>query len=66
MNVGPMELLVLVFWLGPAIAASVVANGKNRSWVGWLAIGLVFSWLGLVLAVVLPPGTERRASRWES
>lgn len=47
-----MELLL--FWLVFAIACAVVASSKNRSGFGWFMLGLLFSFIALIVVAVLP------------
>lgn len=55
-----MEILIF-FMLLPAIIAGAIANGKDRSFGGFFILGLIFSWLGVLIAacVVAGPGSSR-------
>lgn len=47
-----MELLL--FWLIFAVASAVVASSKNRSGFGWFILGLLFSFVALIIVAILP------------
>lgn len=50
----------IILWLLVAILTAFLAVKKNRSFIGWLIIGLVIPVVGLVLAIVLPEGKEKQ------
>ena len=55
-NVGLPELLLLaVFYVLPALLCGKVAadKGFKPGWL-WVLLGLVFSWLALLILAVLP------------
>jgi hypothetical protein len=48
-------ILVLAFWIGPAILAGRIAERKGRSFVVYLVASLVIGWpIPLLAAAVLP------------
>lgn len=51
-----MEGLSLLVWLLLAVAAAFIAARKNRSFIGWLIIGLILPIVGFILILVLPEG----------
>ena len=51
---------ILVFWLVFAVIVGVIANNKGRSGIGWFLFSIVLSpLLGLIVVLVLSPGTDR-------
>ncbi len=48
----------MVLWLLLGFTAAFLAARKNRSFLGWLVIGLILPLIGLVLVLVLPEGTS--------
>jgi len=48
-----MEIILLI-WLGCAIACWVIANNKARFAGGWFLLGLVFGLFALFVIAVLP------------
>jgi hypothetical protein len=51
----------LIIWLLVALATAFLAARKNRSFIGWLVIGLVIPVVGLILILVLPEKTAVEA-----
>ena len=49
-------MIVLVICLLGGVICSLLAAGKQRSPVGWFVIGFLLPLIGLILAIVLPPG----------
>ena len=47
---------LLILWLVLAVAAAFTAAKKNRSFIGWLIIGLIIPVVGLIMVIVLPEG----------
>lgn len=45
---------VVIFWIGMAIACAVVASNKGRSGFGWFLLGMLFSFIALIIVLVLP------------
>jgi hypothetical protein len=47
-------------WLAPAIVGAVLIARRQRSWFLGFAAGLLLSWIGVVLAVLIagPPPEE--------
>ena len=50
-------LVIFIMLMGGCISCAVAA-GKQRSALGWFVIGALFPLLGIILAVVLPPGSD--------
>ena len=46
----------IVLWLLFAIVTAFIAARKNRSFIGWLIIGLIIPLIGLIMILVLPEG----------
>lgn len=44
----------VLIWLVLAIVTAFLAAKKNRSFIGWLIIGLIFPLVGFILILVLP------------
>ena len=44
----------MILWLVLAIVTAFLAARKNRSFLGWLIIGLIFPLIGFVLILVMP------------
>lgn len=51
-----MEGLSLLVWLIVAVITAFIAARKNRSFIGWLIIGLILPIVGFILILVLPEG----------
>ncbi len=51
-----MEGLSLLIWLIVAVVTAFIAAKKNRSFIGWLIIGLILPIVGFILILVLPEG----------
>ncbi len=51
-----MEVLSLLVWLIVALVTASIAAKKNRSFIGWLIIGLILPIVGFILILVLPEG----------
>lgn len=49
----------MLFWILIALLTAFVAVKKNRSFIGWLVIGLIIPVVGLILAIVLPEGAAK-------
>ena len=49
------EVSVIV-WLVLAIITAFLAAKKNRSFLGWLIIGLIIPLIGFILILVIPAG----------
>ena len=50
----------IILWLLVAILTAFLAVKKNRSFIGWLIIGLIIPVAGLILAIVLPEGKDNK------
>jgi hypothetical protein len=48
--------ILLVAFLGGLVCA-IVASGKRRNAVGWFVIGFLLPLIGVILVLVLPPGS---------
>ncbi len=46
----------LIIWLLIGLVTAFLAARKNRSFIGWLVIGLVIPVVGLIMILVLPEG----------
>lgn len=46
----------IILWLVLAIVTAFIAAKKNRSFIGWLIIGLIIPVVGLIMILVLPEG----------
>ncbi len=51
-----MEGLSILVWIIVAIVTAFIAAKKNRSFIGWLIIGLILPIVGFILILVLPEG----------
>ena len=48
--------LSVVIWLVLAVLTAFLAAKKNRSFLGWLLIGLIIPLIGFILILVIPEG----------
>ena len=48
--------LSVVIWLALAIVTAFLAARKNRSFIGWLIIGLIIPVIGFILILIVPEG----------
>ena len=46
----------IIIWLVLAIVTAFLAARKNRSFIGWLVIGLIIPLIGFILILVMPEG----------
>ena len=46
----------VIIWLAVAIVTAFLAAKKNRSFLGWLIIGLIIPMIGFILILVMPAG----------
>ncbi|MBW7995930.1 MAG: hypothetical protein FVQ81_05020 [Candidatus Glassbacteria bacterium] len=46
----------VIIWLVLAIVTAFLAAKKNRSFLGWLIIGLIIPLIGFILILVMPKG----------
>ena len=46
----------VIIWLVLAIITAFLAAKKNRSFIGWLIIGLIMPLIGFILILVMPAG----------
>ncbi len=46
----------IIVWLVLAIVTAFLAARKNRSFIGWLLIGLIIPLIGFILILVMPEG----------
>ena len=51
-----MYEISIIVWLVLAILTAFLAARKNRSFLGWLIIGLVIPLIGFILILVMPEG----------
>ncbi|MBT3602011.1 MAG: hypothetical protein HOE48_24870 [Candidatus Latescibacteria bacterium] len=45
-----------IIWVVLAIVTAFMAAKKNRSFIGWLMIGIVFPLIGFIMVLVMPEG----------
>lgn len=57
-----MEISIIL-WIVFAFITAFIAAKKNRSFLGWLIIGLVVPIIGFILILVLPRGEVEKAKR---
>ena len=50
-----MEFLLFLAWIPCAIGAGAVASSKQRSFLGYFVLGLVFPLIGLLIAIGMAP-----------
>jgi hypothetical protein len=56
----PFQVLVLLIWALPAIAAAaVIGRRKGRPWTGFL-LGLLLGWIGVIIIAVTSPARAAR------
>ncbi len=48
-------VLLLLLWLTIAIGAGAIASSKDRSFFGYLLLGLLFPLVGLIIAIGIAP-----------
>lgn len=53
---------LIVVWILPMILASVVGGSRGQAGIG-LILGLLFSWLGVIIAAILPESSEIKDRR---
>ena len=46
----------IIVWLVLAVVTAFLAARKNRSFIGWLIIGLIIPLIGFILILVMPEG----------
>ena len=46
-------VVVLGIWFAPAIICAIVASNKGRSGLGWFFLGVMFSWLAVLVAAAM-------------
>ena len=46
----------IIVWLVLAVVTAFLAARKNRSFLGWLIIGLIIPLIGFILILVMPAG----------
>ena len=47
-------MIFLAYWIGCLVFVGWVAHTRNRSVVGWVALGTFFNWMALLALVALP------------
>jgi len=57
-----MEISIIL-WIVFALITAFIAAKKNRSFLGWLIIGLVVPIIGFILVLVLPRGEMEKPKR---
>ena len=53
-----MDLFLILVWLGFAVVTGIAASARNRSFVAWFLLGLLFSIFALVAVLVMRPETD--------
>ncbi len=53
----------ILLWLVFAIITAFIAAKKNRSFIGWLIIGLIIPIIGFIMVLVLPEGGVEKAEK---
>lgn len=53
----------IILWLVFALITAFIAAKKNRSFLGWLIIGLVIPIVGFIMVLVLPEGGVEKAKK---
>lgn len=53
----------ILLWLVFALITAFIAAKKNRSFLGWLIIGLVIPIVGFIMVLVLPEGGVEKAKK---
>ncbi|TDQ34429.1 hypothetical protein [Phyllobacterium brassicacearum] len=48
-----MEIF-LVIWIMCGITSAVIASSKNRSFIGWLVLGFILGFFGLIMVCAMP------------
>jgi hypothetical protein len=51
-----MEFMLLI-WIACPVICGIVASAKNRSGLGWAALGLLFGFLAVICLAMLPAKT---------
>lgn len=51
-----MAILLICFIAG--VICAIIASGKRRNPVGWFVIGFLLPLIGVILVLVLPPGSS--------
>jgi hypothetical protein len=46
----------VIIWLALAIITAFMAAKKNRSFIGWLVVGLILPLIGFIMILVMPEG----------
>lgn len=58
-NLGAAELLIIaVIWIVPAVIVAWLAAKKGYSAAVWAVLGLFFTWVALIIVLVLPQHRE--------
>ena len=50
----------IILWIAFALITAFIAAKKNRSFLGWLIIGLIVPIIGFILILVLPDGEVKK------
>ncbi|MFC1562682.1 hypothetical protein ACFL4Z_01370 [candidate division KSB1 bacterium] len=53
----------IILWLVFALITAFIAAKKNRSFIGWLIIGLIIPIIGFIMVLVLPGGGVEKAEK---
>ena len=53
----------IILWLVFALLTAFIAAKKNRSFIGWLIIGLIIPIIGFIMVLVLPEGGVEKAEK---
>jgi hypothetical protein len=61
-NIGPVELLIImVLWVIPVVLTAWLAAKKGYSAAVWTVLGILFTWIALIIVLVLPDRVRDRA-----
>jgi hypothetical protein len=53
LHIAILLIVIVVFWLGPAVLVARLAARRGRSFAGYLVGGLVFGWVFSAIAAVV-------------
>lgn len=53
--------ILFVFWIWPILVGRRIMVRKGRSELGGIALGLIFGWIGVLIAMAMGDHTPQRA-----
>lgn len=59
-----MLIFAMLLWVLPALIYTGVASSKHRSAVGWFFLGLLFSWIAVLVIAAVGPFPPRAPKNW--